>query len=107
MHPPLELRPRQRRHSVRRQARLDAETHAKLEGLVTALHLKRSAILRYIMERGRAHTHGWTVEPAIPDRPHLVHPLVEPDPLHRCRMLQMPTASRWLRGCGIRSVRCP
>jgi predicted transcriptional regulator len=76
-------KPRQRRYSVRRQARLDAETLAKLEELVSALRRKRAAILRYAMQWELVHTDGWTVDPSIPDRPHLVHMLVEHDLLQQ------------------------
>jgi hypothetical protein len=83
MNPPSGPQPRQRRYSVRQQARLDAETHAKLEELASVLHRKRAAILRYVMDWGLAHTEGWTVDLSIPHRPHLVHMLVEPDLLHQ------------------------
>jgi hypothetical protein len=76
MHPPPEPQPRQRRYSVRRQARLDAETHAKLEELARTFHRKRAQILRYVMQWGLAHTTGWTVDPSSLDRAHLVHMLV-------------------------------
>jgi hypothetical protein len=78
MHPPPELRPRHRRYSVRRQARLDAETYAKLEALALTFRQKRAAILRYVMQWGLAHTTGWTIDASIPDRLHLVRMLVEP-----------------------------
>jgi predicted transcriptional regulator len=83
MHPPPEPQPRQRRYRVRRQARLDAETHAKLEELARTFHRKRVAILRFVMGWGLTHTQGWTIDPSIPDRPHLVHTLVEPELLQR------------------------
>jgi predicted transcriptional regulator len=83
VHPPPEPQPRQRHDSARCQARLDAETHAKLEELVSALLRKRAAILRHVMQWGLAHTAGWTVDLSIPDRPHLVHVLVEPDLLRQ------------------------
>jgi predicted transcriptional regulator len=92
--------PRQRRYSVRQQARLDAETHAKLEALATAFHRKRAQVLRYVMQWGLAHTNEWTVDPSIPDRPHLVHMLVEPDLLHQVQEAaeshSVPVAA-WLR----------
>jgi predicted transcriptional regulator len=50
MNPPSGPHPRQRRYSVRQQARLDAETHAKLEALATALHRKRAQVLRHVMQ---------------------------------------------------------
>jgi hypothetical protein len=83
MNPPLGSKPRERRYSVRRQARLDAEKQAKLEELASGFHRKRAVILRYVMHWGLAHTHGWTVDPSIPDRPHLVHMLVEPELLQQ------------------------
>jgi hypothetical protein len=83
MTPPPESQPRQRRYSTRRQARLDAETYAKLEELARTFRRKRAAILRFVMSWGLAHTQGWTIDPSIPDRPHLVHMLVDPDLLQR------------------------
>jgi predicted transcriptional regulator len=83
MNPPPEPQPRRRRYSVRHQVRLDAVTHAKLEALTKTFHRKRAQILRYVMQWGLAHTSGWTVDPSIPSRPHLVHMLVEPDLLQQ------------------------
>jgi hypothetical protein len=83
MHSPLEPQPRQRRYSVRHQVRLDSETYAKLDELVTALYQKRAAILRVVMGWGLTHGKAWTVDLSIPDRPHLVHMLVEPDLLQQ------------------------
>jgi hypothetical protein len=100
MHPLPEPQPHQRRYSVRCQARLDTETHAKLEELVSALHRKQAAILRHAMQWGLSHTEGWTVDVSIPDRPHLVHLLVAPDLL---RQVQEAAAAHgvsvaaWLR----------
>jgi hypothetical protein len=37
---------------LRDQARLDAETHAKLEDFARIFHRKRSAVLRHIMQGG-------------------------------------------------------
>jgi hypothetical protein len=95
MHPPPETRPRHRRYSVRRQARLDAETHAKLEELAHTFHRKRAQILRYVMQWALAHTQGWTVDPSIPDRPHLVHMLVDPE------LLQQVQAAAAAHGAGV------
>jgi hypothetical protein len=81
MHPLPEPQPRQRRYSVRCQARLDTETHAKLEALTSAFHRKRATIRRYVTQWGLAGTAGWTVDPSITDRPHLVYLLMEPDQL--------------------------
>jgi hypothetical protein len=83
MHPLLEPRPRQRRYSTRFQARLDSDTHAKLEALANTFHRKRAAVLYYVIQRGLAHTQAWTIDPSIPDRPHLVPILVEPDLLQQ------------------------
>jgi predicted transcriptional regulator len=77
MNPPPEPQPRQRRYRARRQARLDAETSAKLEELARTFHRKRAAVLRFVMEWGLTHATGWTLDPSIPDRPHLVHMLVD------------------------------
>jgi hypothetical protein len=76
MHPPPEPQPRQRRYSVRHQARLDARTHAKLEALTRTFHRKRAAILRYAMQWAPAHMEGWTVDRSIHALPHLVHKFV-------------------------------
>jgi hypothetical protein len=83
MTPPRERQPRQRRDRVRRQARLDAETHAKLEELARTFHRKRAAVLRFVMGWGLTQTQESTVDPSIPDRPHLVHMLVEPELLQQ------------------------
>jgi hypothetical protein len=48
--------PQQARSSVRRQARLDGDTNAKMEELAKAFHRKRGAILRSVMQWGLAHT---------------------------------------------------
>jgi predicted transcriptional regulator len=78
MNPMSAPKPRQRRYSARRQARLDAETHAKLEELARAFHRKRGAILRFVMGWGLTHTMGWAVDRSIPASVHLVPMLVEP-----------------------------
>jgi predicted transcriptional regulator len=78
MPPPRAPHQRHVRYSVRHQARLDAERHAKLEELAAAFHRKRSAILRYVMQWGLVHGRAWTIDPSIPASVHLVHVLVEP-----------------------------
>ena len=83
MHPRPEPQPRQRRYHVRHQVRLNAETHAKLEALTNTFHRKRAQILRHVMEWGLTHTHEWTVDLSIPDRPHLVHMLMDPELLQQ------------------------
>jgi predicted transcriptional regulator len=70
--------PRTRRYSVRYQARLDAETHTKLEELAAAFHRKRSAILHSVMQWGLTQTRGWTVGMAIPGTVRTVSILLEP-----------------------------
>ena len=65
MTPLLGLQPRQRRDSVRRQPRPEAETSVKLKALVNTLHWKRAAILRYIMQWGLANTQRWTIDSSI------------------------------------------
>jgi hypothetical protein len=52
MTPPQAPHPRRVRYSVRYQARLDAETHTKLEDLARTFHRTRSAILRYVLQWG-------------------------------------------------------
>jgi predicted transcriptional regulator len=100
MAPSPEPQPRRRRYSVRYQARLNAETHAKLEALANTFHRKRAAILRYVMQWGLAYTTAWTVDPSIPDCPHLVHMLVDPE---LCQQVQEAadvhgtSVAAWLR----------
>ena len=100
MTPPPEPRPRQHRYSARRQARLDSDTHAKLEALASAFHRKRAVILRFVTQWGLTHTHGWTVDLSIPDCPHLVHMLVDPELLlqvHDAAEAHGVTVAAWLR----------
>jgi len=100
MNPPPDPLPRQRRYSVRQQARLDAETHAKRAELSSGFHRKRAAILRYVMDWGLGHTEGWAVDLSIPDRPHLVHLLVELDLLQQVQAAadaHHVTVASWLR----------
>ena len=52
MNPPLGPQPRQQRYSARRQACLDAETHAKLNELARTFRRKRAAVLRFVMSWG-------------------------------------------------------
>jgi predicted transcriptional regulator len=97
---PLDSRTRQRRYSTCRQARLDAETHAKLEALANSFYRKRAQILRHVMQWGIAHTNGWTIDSSIPDRPHLVQMLVEPDLLqqvHAAADAHGASVAAWLR----------
>jgi predicted DNA-binding protein len=107
MHPPPETRPRHRRHSVRRQARLDAETHAKLAALTRTFHRTRAQILRSVMHWGLAHTQPWTVDLSIPERPYLVPLLVAPELLPQVQAADAHGASvaAWLRHA-MRQVTC-
>jgi predicted transcriptional regulator len=100
MNPPSGPHPRQRRYRVRQQARLDAETFAKLEELAAAFHRKRAQILRYVRQWGLDHRTAWTIDPSIPDHPHLVHMLVEPDLLQHVQEAaenHSVTVAAWLR----------
>jgi hypothetical protein len=100
MNSPPEPHPRHRRYRVRHQVRLDAETSATLEVLARTFHRKRAAILRSVMDWGLTHTPAWTIAPAIPDRPHLVHLLVEPDLLQQVQDAADAhgvTVAAWLR----------
>jgi predicted transcriptional regulator len=77
-HPPQPPRP-----SIHREARLDAETHAKLEAIAKTYHRKRGAVLRYVMHGGLTHTHGWAIDQSIPARAHPVTMMIEPELLQR------------------------
>ena len=50
MTPPQATHQQHVRYSVRPQARLDGETHAKLEELAAVFHQKRSTILRHVLQ---------------------------------------------------------
>src|ERR1700752_1377967 len=78
-----ESRPRNQCYSVRYQARLDAETHAKLQELVAVFHRKPSPILRCVMGWGITLTKGWIIDRSRPPTVHTVAILVEPDLLHQ------------------------
>jgi hypothetical protein len=83
MTPPRDPQPRHVRDRVRYQARLDAETHAKLEELAAAFHRTRSAILRHAMPWGLTQTRGWTVDRAVPGTVRTVGMLLEPELLQQ------------------------
>jgi hypothetical protein len=78
MTPPRMPYPRHVRYSVRHQARLDAETHAKLEANPLTFHRKRSAILRFVLRWGLTHTQGGageqTIHVTVPPVPVLLEP---------------------------------
>ena len=103
MYPMNPLRAPQARHvrySVRHQARLDVETHTKLEELAAAFHRKRSAILRYVMQWGLAQTGSWTVDRAVPGTVRTVGMLLEPKLLQQVQegaAVHGATVAAWLR----------
>ena len=100
MNPPLEPQPRQRRDSVRHQARLDWETHSTLEA-------RGDSAVRHAV--GITHTQGWTIDPTISDRPHLMHLLVAPEMLQQVQEAADgygTSVAAWLRHA-MRQVRVP
>ena len=100
MPPPHATHPRHIRYSVRHQAWLDAETHAKLEELAAAFHRKRSAILRHAMQWGLTKTRGWTVDRAVPDTVHMLGMLLEPELLHQVQAVAVAhgaSMAAWVR----------
>jgi hypothetical protein len=70
--------PRQRHYTARHQARLDGQTHAKLEELARTSRRKRSAILRYVIQWGLRHSAGLTIDRStvsgVPPVPVLLEP---------------------------------
>jgi predicted DNA-binding protein len=62
MNLPQAPQPRHVRYSIRHQARLDVETHAKLEELAAIFHRKRSTILRSVMQWGLRHSERWAID---------------------------------------------
>jgi predicted transcriptional regulator len=98
--PPQAPQPRHVRYRVRHQARLDAETHAKLEELAAAFHRKRSATLRHTMQWGLTQTRGWTVDRAVPGTVRTVGMLLEPELLQQVQegaAVHGATVAVWLR----------
>jgi predicted transcriptional regulator len=92
--------PRTRRSSVRYQARLDAETHTKLEELARTFHRKRSAILRSVMPWELTQTRGWTVDMAVPGTVCTLSLLLEPELLQQVQeaaAVHRSTVAAWLR----------
>jgi predicted transcriptional regulator len=63
-------RDRQRSYSVRHQARLDTEMHAKLEELAHTFRRTHAAILRHVMQWGIADGKAWTIDRSIPAAGH-------------------------------------
>jgi len=88
------------RYSARYQARLDAETLAKLEELARTFHRKRSAILRSVMQGGLTQTRGWTVDMAVPGTVRTVGMLLEPELLQQVQeaaAAHSATVAAWVR----------
>jgi predicted transcriptional regulator len=100
MTPPRDPQPRHVRDRVRYQARLDAETQAKLEELAAAFHRKRSAILRHAMPWGLTRTRGWTVDRAVPGTVRTVGMRLEPELLQQVQEAAAAhgtTVAAWVR----------
>ncbi len=91
--------------SVRYQARLDAETSAKLQDLARTFRRKRSAILRHVMQWGLTQTRGWTVDMAVPGTVRTLSLLLEPELLQQVQKPRRPTGLALWYGCGTRCVR--
>lgn len=92
--------PRHQRYSARHQARLDAETFAKIEELARTFHRTRSAILRYVLGWSLTQTQVWTVDTAVPVTVRTVALLVEPDLLQQVRDFAAAhggTVAAWVR----------
>jgi predicted HicB family RNase H-like nuclease len=92
--------PRHKRYSARWQARLDPETHAKLQELGQTFHRKQAPILRHVMQWALAHTNGWVVDRSIPAAPHPVTVLVNPALLQRVQAAaatQGVSVAAWVR----------
>jgi hypothetical protein len=78
MPPPQGSHQRDLRDSVRYQARLDAETHAKLQELAATCHRTRAAVLRHILQWGLPQTHSWTIDGTPPVTRHTLQLLLDP-----------------------------
>jgi hypothetical protein len=88
------------RDRVRYQARLDAETHAKLEEFARTFPRKRSDILRSVMPWGLTQTGGWTVNMAVPSTVRTVGMLLEPELLQQVQdaaAIHGVSMAAWLR----------
>ena len=100
MTPPRDPQPRHVRDRVRYQARLAAETHAKLAELAAAFHRTRSAILRHAMPWGLTQTRGWTVDRAVPGMVRTVGMRLEPELLQQVQEAAAThgaTGAAWVR----------
>jgi predicted transcriptional regulator len=86
--------------SVRYEARLDAETHAKVEGLAHTLHRTCAAVLRHVLQWGLTDTHGWTIERTEPATVRTLHVLLDPALLQQVQAAaraQGTSIAAWLR----------
>jgi predicted transcriptional regulator len=100
MNLPRVPRTRPVRHSARYEARLDTETHAKLEDFARTFHRKRSAVLRCVMQWGLTQTQGWTVDTAVPGTVHTLSLLLELELLQQVQeaaSAQGATVAAWVR----------
>jgi predicted transcriptional regulator len=100
MTPPQAPHPRHVRYSVRHQARLDAETHTKLEELARTFHRTRSAILRYVLQWELTQTREQTVDMAVPGTVCTVGMQLEPELLQQVQEAAAAhgaTVAGWLR----------
>ena len=92
--------PRHVRYSVRQQARLDSDTHAKLEALVITVHKKRAQVLRHVMQWGLTRLNEWIIDRSIPTAVYPVTLLMDPE---LCQQVQDAAAAHgvtmaaWLR----------
>jgi predicted transcriptional regulator len=88
------------RYSARYQARLDAETYAKLEELARTFDRKRSVVLRCVMQWGLTQTQGWAIDRSIPTTIQPVAMLVEPELIRQVEQASAAHETRvavWVR----------
>ena len=100
MNPLSEDDPRAWRASARHQARLDAETSAKLTALVRTFRRTRSAILRHVMQWGLTQTRRWTIDMTVPGTVHTAGMLLEPELLQQVQEAAAAhgaTVAAWVR----------
>jgi predicted transcriptional regulator len=86
--------------SARVEARLDAETSAKLEDLAKTFHRTRAAVLRYAMQWGLTQTQSWSVDMVVPATVHPLSLLLEPDLLRQVQeaaVAQGASVAAWVR----------
>src|SRR5262245_37127490 len=88
------------RDRVRYQARLDAETHTKLEELASSCHRTRGAVLRHILQWGLTQTHGWIIDTSPPVTRYTLHLLLDPTLLQQVQEAAAAHGTRmaaWVR----------